>query len=54
MAPRYVVVDANWPANIIAKCVKDAKAQGSTVIFEPVSTAKSASLFLSVLHYYKL
>lgn len=42
---RYLVVDANWPANIIANCVENGKKQGSTVVFEPVSTAKSARLF---------
>ncbi|PLB50454.1 putative carbohydrate kinase [Aspergillus steynii IBT 23096] len=43
--PQWVVVDANWSPDVLAKWVAVAKKHGARVAFEPVSTAKSCRLF---------
>ena len=43
--PSWVVVDGNWGEADIRACVRAAKDNGSSVAFEPVSTAKAARLF---------
>lgn len=43
--PQWVVVDANWRPEVIAKWATLAKKHGARVAFEPVSTAKSCRLF---------
>ncbi|CAG8383352.1 unnamed protein product [Penicillium salamii] len=43
--PRWVVVDANWRPEVLAKWSKLAQQHGARVAFEPVSTAKSRRLF---------
>lgn len=43
--PRWVVVDANWRPEVLAKWTALAGKYGARVAFEPVSTAKSRRLF---------
>ncbi|KAJ5635601.1 Pseudouridine-5'-phosphate glycosidase [Penicillium longicatenatum] len=43
--PKWVVVDANWRPEVLAKWATLAKKHGARVAFEPVSTAKSRRLF---------
>ncbi|RAL07580.1 pseudouridine-5'-phosphate glycosidase/carbohydrate kinase family protein [Aspergillus homomorphus CBS 101889] len=43
--PQWLIVDANWSAEVLAKWMTAAKKHGSQVAFEPVSTAKSRRLF---------
>ncbi|KAE8147216.1 Indigoidine synthase A like protein-domain-containing protein [Aspergillus avenaceus] len=43
--PQWVIVDANWSPDVLAKWVSVAKKHGARVAFEPVSTAKSRRLF---------
>jgi pseudouridine-5'-phosphate glycosidase/pseudouridine kinase len=43
--PRWVVVDANWRPEVIARWTALARKHGARVAFEPVSTAKSRRLF---------
>ncbi|KAJ5896071.1 Pseudouridine-5'-phosphate glycosidase [Penicillium subrubescens] len=43
--PRWVVVDANWRPEVIARWTAIARKHGARVAFEPVSTAKSRRLF---------
>ncbi|KAJ5150873.1 Pseudouridine-5'-phosphate glycosidase [Penicillium canariense] len=43
--PRWVVVDANWRPEVLAKWADVAQKHGARVAFEPVSTAKSRRLF---------
>ncbi|PYH90664.1 hypothetical protein BO71DRAFT_401994 [Aspergillus ellipticus CBS 707.79] len=43
--PQWVVVDANWDPEVLAKWVTLARKHGARVAFEPVSTAKSRRLF---------
>ncbi|KAL4974501.1 Indigoidine synthase A like protein-domain-containing protein [Aspergillus desertorum] len=43
--PQWVVVDANWSSELLSKWVAAANKHGARVAFEPVSTAKSQSLF---------
>lgn len=43
--PKWVVVDANWRPEVIAKWTEVARKHGARVAFEPVSTAKSRRLF---------
>ncbi|KAJ5506102.1 Pseudouridine-5'-phosphate glycosidase [Penicillium expansum] len=43
--PNWVVVDANWRPEVIAKWSAVARKHGARVAFEPVSTAKSRRLF---------
>ncbi|KAL2819910.1 Indigoidine synthase A like protein-domain-containing protein [Aspergillus cavernicola] len=43
--PQWVVVDANWSPELISKWVSAANKHGARVAFEPVSTAKSQTLF---------
>lgn len=43
--PSWLVVDGNWSGSDIHAWVRAAKAGGSSVAFEPVSTAKAARLF---------
>ncbi|KAL4934992.1 hypothetical protein BDV06DRAFT_141235 [Aspergillus oleicola] len=43
--PQWVVVDANWSPELLAKWVAAAYKHGARVAFEPVSTAKSTALF---------
>ncbi|CAG8901560.1 unnamed protein product [Penicillium egyptiacum] len=43
--PNWVVVDANWRPDVIAKWSAVARKHGARVAFEPVSTAKSRRLF---------
>lgn len=43
--PNWVVVDANWRPEVIAKWSTIARKHGARVAFEPVSTAKSRRLF---------
>jgi sugar/nucleoside kinase (ribokinase family) len=43
--PNWLVVDANWRPEIIAKWSAAARKHGARVAFEPVSTAKSRRLF---------
>lgn len=43
--PDWVVIDANWRPEVIAKWSSIARKNGSRVAFEPVSTAKSRRLF---------
>lgn len=43
--PRWVVVDANWRPEVLAKWSEIARKHGARVAFEPVSTAKSQRLF---------
>lgn len=45
--PRWVVIDANWSPEVLAKWVQVAKRHGSRVAFEPVSAAKSRRIFLN-------
>ena len=45
--PHWVVVDANWSPEVLAKWITVAKKHGAKVAFEPVSTAKSQRLFTS-------
>ena len=45
--PHWVVVDANWSPEVLAKWITVAKKHGAKVAFEPVSTAKSRRLFTS-------
>lgn len=44
-APKWVVVDANWRPEVLAKWALMARRHGARVAFEPVSTAKSRRLF---------
>lgn len=43
--PKWVVVDANWRPEVLAKWAAMAKKHAARVAFEPVSTAKSCRLF---------
>lgn len=43
--PNWVVVDANWRPEVMAKWSVVARKHGARVAFEPVSTAKSRRLF---------
>ncbi|KAJ5605831.1 hypothetical protein N7510_008612 [Penicillium lagena] len=43
--PRWVVVDANWRAELLAKWTTLARKYGARVAFEPVANAKSRRLF---------
>ncbi|KAJ6141650.1 hypothetical protein N7470_010040 [Penicillium chermesinum] len=43
--PKWVVLDANWRPDVLAKWASLAKKHGARVAFEPVSTAKSSRLF---------
>lgn len=43
--PKWVVVDANWRPDVVAKWSTLARKHGARVAFEPVSTAKSRRLF---------
>ncbi|KAJ5724959.1 Pseudouridine-5'-phosphate glycosidase [Penicillium malachiteum] len=43
--PKWVVVDANWRPEVLAKWTTLAQKYGARVAFEPVSTAKSRRLF---------
>ncbi|PYH84914.1 putative carbohydrate kinase [Aspergillus uvarum CBS 121591] len=43
--PQWVVVDANWSPEVLAKWMTVAKKHGARTAFEPVSTAKSRRLF---------
>jgi pseudouridine-5'-phosphate glycosidase/pseudouridine kinase len=43
--PSWVVIDANWRPDVIAKWSAIARKHGARVAFEPVSTAKSRRLF---------
>ncbi|KAJ5415468.1 hypothetical protein N7465_004163 [Penicillium sp. CMV-2018d] len=43
--PNWVVVDANWRPDVMAKWSAVARKHGARVAFEPVSTAKSRRLF---------
>ncbi|KAJ5745664.1 hypothetical protein N7520_010846 [Penicillium odoratum] len=43
--PKWLVVDANWRPEVLAKWTTLAKKHGARVAFEPVSTAKSRRLF---------
>lgn len=43
--PEWIVVDANWSPEVLAKWAAVAREHGSRVAFEPVSTAKSCRLF---------
>lgn len=43
--PSWVVIDANWRPDVIAKWSSIARKHGARVAFEPVSTAKSRRLF---------
>ncbi|KOS48392.1 hypothetical protein ACN38_g601 [Penicillium nordicum] len=43
--PNWVVVDANWRPEVMAKWSAVARKHGARVAFEPVSTAKSRRLF---------
>lgn len=43
--PKWVVLDANWRPEVLAKWSSLAKKHGARVAFEPVSTAKSRRLF---------
>lgn len=45
--PHWMVVDANWSPEVLAKWITVAKKHGAKVAFEPVSTAKSQRLFTS-------
>ena len=45
--PHWMVVDANWSPEVLAKWITVAKKHGAKVAFEPVSTAKSRRLFTS-------
>ncbi|PWY92946.1 hypothetical protein BO70DRAFT_425587 [Aspergillus heteromorphus CBS 117.55] len=47
--PQWVVVDANWDPEVLAKWVALAKQHKARVAFEPVSTAKSRRLFGSAI-----
>ena len=42
--PHWVVVDANWSPEVLAKWITVAKKHGAKVAFEPVSTAKCRRL----------
>lgn len=44
-APKWIVVDGNWSAEVIAHILKAAKANKIPVAFEPVSTVKAARMF---------
>ncbi|KAJ5567148.1 Pseudouridine-5'-phosphate glycosidase [Penicillium sp. DV-2018c] len=48
--PKWVVIDANWRPEVIAKWTAAARKHGARVAFEPVSVAKSRRLFGSDLH----
>ncbi|THC93255.1 hypothetical protein EYZ11_007274 [Aspergillus tanneri] len=43
--PQWVIVDANWNPEVLAKWVTVAQKYGARVAFEPVSAAKSRRLF---------
>lgn len=43
--PRWVVIDANWRPEVLARWTNMARKHGARVAFEPVSTAKSRRLF---------
>ncbi|OJD23330.1 hypothetical protein ACJ73_05317 [Blastomyces percursus] len=43
--PNWVVIDANWSPDVIAKWISLAKSHGAKIAFEPVSNAKSTRLF---------
>jgi sugar/nucleoside kinase (ribokinase family) len=43
--PKWVVVDANWRPEVLARWSDIARKHGARVAFEPVSTAKSRRLF---------
>ncbi|KAJ5297362.1 hypothetical protein N7508_007611 [Penicillium antarcticum] len=43
--PKWVVVDANWRPEVMAKWSAVARKHGARVAFEPVSTAKARRLF---------
>lgn len=45
VAPKWVVVDANWDPETLWKWLSAGKAAGAKVAFEPVSVAKSKRLF---------
>lgn len=44
-SPKWVVVDANWSAKDLRSWIRAGKEHGAKVAFEPVSVAKSSSLF---------
>ncbi|KAJ5138943.1 Pseudouridine-5'-phosphate glycosidase [Penicillium bovifimosum] len=48
--PKWLVIDANWRPEIIAKWATLARIHGARVAFEPVSVAKSRRLFGSDSH----
>ncbi|KAI9843831.1 MAG: hypothetical protein M1837_006092 [Sclerophora amabilis] len=43
--PKWLVVDANWSPATLRKWVSTGQTQGSKIVFEPVSAAKSTRLF---------
>lgn len=43
--PQWVVIDANWRPEVLARWSSLARKHGARVAFEPVSTAKSTRLF---------
>ncbi|KAJ6090008.1 hypothetical protein N7467_005224 [Penicillium canescens] len=43
--PKWVVIDANWRPEVMAKWIAVARKHGARVAFEPVSTAKARRLF---------
>lgn len=46
--PHWMVLDANWSADILSQWIATARKHGSRVAFEPVSTAKCRRLFAAV------
>lgn len=44
-SPKWVVIDGNWSANIMSAIFSAARANNVPVAYEPVSTAKSITLF---------
>ncbi|PGH01043.1 hypothetical protein GX51_05480 [Blastomyces parvus] len=43
--PNWVVIDANWSPDVIAKWLSLARSHNAKIVFEPVSNAKSIRLF---------
>lgn len=43
--PKHLVVDGNWPPQYLSQWLNAGKDTGASIVFEPVSTAKSTSLF---------
>ncbi|EER39237.1 IdgA domain-containing protein [Histoplasma capsulatum H143] len=43
--PSWIVIDANWSPDVIAKWISLAKSHGTKIAFEPVSNEKSTRLF---------